>query len=41
MAHPFYILLIKEHSFKLVDGCKILAPSIHRMYYECAGLIYT
>ena len=37
MAHLFYILLMKEHNFKLVDGYKASAPNIHKMYYECAG----
>ena len=29
IAHHFYILLIKEYDFKLVDGYKILMLSIH------------
>ena len=41
MAYPFCILLIKEYDFKLVDSCKTLAPSIHRMYYKYTKLTYT
>jgi len=41
MAYLYYILLMKEYDFKLADSCKALVPSIYRMYYECAGLIYT
>ena len=41
MAYPFYILSIKEYGFKLVDSCKILAPSIYRIYYKYTRLIYT
>jgi len=41
MAHPFYILLIKEYGFKLVDYYKVLALSIYRIYYEYTRLIYT
>jgi len=41
IAHPFCILLMKEHDFKLADSCKTLAPSIYGIYYKCAGSIYT
>ena len=41
MAHPFYILLIKKHSFKPVDSYKVLALSIHGIYYKYTKLIYT
>jgi hypothetical protein len=41
IAHPFNILLTKEYNFKLADSYKILAPSIYRMYYKYARLIYT
>ena len=40
MAHPFYILLIKEYGFKLVNSCKTLALSIYGMYYKYTRLIY-
>ena len=41
IAHHFYILLMKEYNFKLIDSCKILALSIYGMYYKYARLIYT
>ena len=37
MAHHFYILLMKEYNFKLVNGCKISVLSIYRMYYKYTG----
>ena len=40
MAHPFCILLIKEHNFKPVDGYKTLALNIYKIYYKHTRLIY-
>ena len=41
IVYHFYILLIKEHNFKLVDNYKISALSIHGIYYKYIRLIYT
>ena len=41
MAHPFYILLIKEYDFKLVDNCKVSVLNIYGIYYNYTRLIYT
>jgi hypothetical protein len=41
MAYHFCILLMKEHDFKLVNGCKTLAPSIHGIYYKYTKSTYT